>query len=433
MAQQYFQPQLETMSRSELDRLQSEKVKHLFDWAYENSPLYRSRWSARGVTRGSVRTIDDFRAATPLLDKKELVAFRDQHADPYCGILCVPRERVNNVGTTSGTTAEPMPLVELVDGAPPFASTVRDMWGAGLRPGDRVIHTMATQRGPQERVYHQIGCVPLMVNVRRGADWEAVFRMIRRHQPAHIYLLGPMVAELDRLSQDHDFKSIFSCIKFAVVTGEPLGARMRARLTEEWGLHLYDVTGAADTGVAWDCRVHDGFHLWDDYVLAECLDPETGAPVAEGQAGELVCTALANLAWPLIRYRSGDLVKLTRTPCGCGRTHTRFHLVGRISDKLMVGGVTVMPGSLWRAIEQLDETAAAVFQIVHPGGAAVSELRVRVGYNVRRTASVGDLQERLVAAIREATGLTPTLELLPESELLAGSRSGIKLPRVVKE
>ncbi len=102
----------------------------------------------------------------------------------------MPRELVNNVGTTSGTTAEPMPPVELVDGAPPFASTVRDMWGAGLRPGDRVIHTMATQRGPQERVYHQLGCIPLMVNVRRGADWDAVFGMIRRHQPAHIYLLG---------------------------------------------------------------------------------------------------------------------------------------------------------------------------------------------------------------------------------------------------
>lgn len=433
MSQTYFQPHIETMPRAALDRLQVDKLRELVDWTFQHSALYRSRWQARGVAPGSIQSIDDFRAATPLLEKKELVEYRDRHGDPYCGILCVPRELVNNVGTTSGTTAEPMPLVELVDGAPPFASTVRDMWGAGLRPGDRVIHAMATQRGPQERVYHQLGCVPLMINVRRGADWEAVFDMIRRHRPAHIYLLGPMIAELDRLSQDYDLKSIFSSIKFAVITGEPVGARMRARMTDEWGLHLYDVSGVADTGVAWDCHAHEGFHLWDDYVFAECLDPQTGQPVPEGQPGELVCTALANLAWPLIRYRSGDLVKLTRDVCKCGRTHTRFHLLGRISDQLLVNGVTVMPGTLWKAIEQHDETAAAVFQIVHPGGQAVTELRVRVGYNERRTTSVADLRERLTTTIHAATGLTPTLELSPESTLLASSRSGIKLPRVVKE
>ncbi len=86
------------------------------------------------------------------------------------------------------------------------------------------------------------------------------------------------------MSQDYDLKAIFASIKFAVVTGEPVGRGMRARMTDEWGLHLYDVAGAADTGVVWDCRAHDGFHLWDDYVLAECLDPQTGEPVPEGRA-----------------------------------------------------------------------------------------------------------------------------------------------------
>jgi phenylacetate-CoA ligase len=291
---------------------------------------------------------------------------------------------------------------------------------------------MATQRGPQERVYHQIGCVPLMVNVRQGANWNDVFRMIQEHQPAHIYLLGGMVADLDRLSQDYDLAKIFECIKFAVFSGEPLGERMRARMTNDWGLNLYNVTGAADTGVAWDCRLHESFHLWDDFVFAECLDPETGMPVPDGAAGELVCTALANQAWPLLRYRSGDLVKLMRSPCGCGRTHTRFNLLGRISDQLTVGGFVVLPGQIWRAIERFDETSAAVFQIVHGGGPDVAELRVRIGYNVRRTASVSRLEKQLMDAIHEQLNIPPVLELLPESELLSRSASGIKLSRIVK-
>ncbi|WP_338183546.1 hypothetical protein [Jatrophihabitans sp.] len=376
-------------------------------------------------------SLADFQKLVPLLGKADLVGYRDRTGDPYCGLLCVDPVEVDNIGTSSGTTAEPMPLVELVSGAVPFASTVRDMWGAGLRPGDRVIHVMATQRGPQDRVNEAIGCVPLMVNVRPGADWSNVFEMIRRHQPSHIYLLGPMLPELDRLSEDVDLAEVFSCIKFAVVSGEPLGARMRRKLTQEWGLELYDVTGTADTGVAWECSAHDGYHVWEDYVLPECLDPITGLPVPDGEPGELVCTALANKAWPLIRHRSGDLVRFDRSPCSCGRTHLRFHLLGRISDRVRVGDTDVLPMQLWRVIEQFDETSAAVFQIVAPEGGS-DVLRVRIGFNARRTDDVLELQERLRRAIEAESGLDPSLEMYEESELQARSSSGIKLPRVVR-
>ena len=429
---EYFQPEIETMDRAGLDGLQLRKVEALVRFAYDRSLLYRERWEAAGVRPESIDSLDSFRKHTPLLGKKELVDFRERRGDPYCGLLCVDPALVNNIGTSSGTTAEPMPLVELVDGAPPFASTVRDMWGAGLRPGDRVLHCFATQRGPQERVYHRIGCVPMMVNMRMGADWDRVFRMIRHHQPTHIYLLGFMIAELARLSRDHDLKAIFAPIKVAVVTGEPLGARMRARMKEEWGLQLFEVTGTADVGVAWDCRAHDGFHIWDDYVYAECLDPVSGLPVPEGQPGELVCTALANLAWPLIRYRSGDLVRLTRQPCACGRTHTRFHLLGRISDQLNVAGVSILPMQLWQIIEQVDQTATAVFQIIHPGTADVARLMLRIGYDTLEGTEVDALRATLAARIAAQTGLTPIIELMPADALLASSPSGIKLPRVVK-
>jgi phenylacetate-CoA ligase len=291
---------------------------------------------------------------------------------------------------------------------------------------------MLTVRGPQERVYQKLGCIPLMVNLRHDADWNEVIRMIRRHQPAHIYLSGPMLSVLEQLSQDHDLADIFSCIKFAVFSGEPLGARMRARLRDDWRLHVYDVAGAADTGVSWECEAHDGFHLWDDYVFAECIDPVSGRRVAEGEPGELVCTALANLAWPLIRYRSGDLVTLDKSRCSCGRTHTRFKLMGRLSDKVIVSGKALVPMQVWRAIEQVDATATAVFQIIHSGEVNVEELRLRVGYNPRLVTSLSDLEAAIKTVVKEATGFEPVVELLPEAQLLARSPSGFKLPRVVK-
>ncbi len=430
---EYLQPGLETMPREQLDALQETKVRQLVRHAFDNSALYRRRWDTARVKPADIRTIQDFAAVTPLLGKADLVAFREEHDDPYCGLLCVPPHLVNNIGTSSGTTAEPMPLIELIGGAPPFASAMRDMWGAGLRPGDRVLHVMATQRGPQERRYQAIGCVPLMVNLRHDADWDEVFAMMRRHRPASLYTMGPMIADFDRLSNDYDLAEIFSSLKYAVVSGEPLGARMRDRMKRDWGLTIYDVTGAADTGVAWECRIHDGYHLWDDYVLAECVDPETGLPVAEGEPGELVCTALANLGWPLIRHRSGDMVRLTRTPCACGRTHTRFHLLGRLSDRLTVGSSSFMPAQIWQAIEVHDETAAAVFQIIHSGAADEQTLSLRIGYNPRRTGALQDLEGRLETSIEKAVGVRPSIHLIEEAALLALSPSGIKLPRVVRK
>jgi phenylacetate-CoA ligase len=85
---------------------------------------------------------------------------------------------------------------------------------------------------------------------------------------------------------------------------------------------------------------------------------------------------------------------------------------------------------IWRALEQVPETATALFQLVRPAR-EIGELKVRVGYDPETTASVPDLRDRVSEAIEAAVGVPPVLELLPEPELLACGRGG-KLPRVVK-
>ena len=421
----YLEPEIELLNRRDLAALQLTRLQAVVALAAVRSDLYRGLWN--GVS--SIRSIEEFQESIPLLDKRALVEHRDTTGDPFAGLLCGDVPEISTIGTTSGTTAEPMPLVEHLCGRPPFHTTVRDMWAAGLRPGDRVVPVGAVQRGPQERVYQTLGCVPLMLNMRPGTDWVEVFDAFDVHRPAHIYLLGGTVAELDRLGDDIDLRSKFSCLKFAVFSGEPLGARMKRKMVEDWGLELYSVAGAADTGAAWDCPMHDGYHLWEDHVFAEAIDPESGALVAEGEVGELVCTTLTNHVWPLIRHKSGDLVRLDKSPCGCGRTHMRYLLIGRVSDRLKIAGCSFVPADVWLAIEQHDETQTGVFQIVYP--AADDRLHIRIGYADRRTRSVADLERRLSRSIHDATGLLPALSLIPESELLASSPSGIKLPRVV--
>jgi hypothetical protein len=103
---------------------------------------------------------------------------------------------------------------------------------------------------------------------------------------------------------------------------------------------LFVYTSAGDTGTAWECREHDGYHLWEDTVLAEHLSTDGNDPVSGDEVGELVATNLDDLAAPLIRYRSDDLVRMSGDVCGCGRTHARMWALADSAELAgLLGGV----------------------------------------------------------------------------------------------
>src|SRR5439155_20755565 len=141
-------------------------------------------------------------------------------------------------------------------------------------------------------------------------------------------------------------------------------------------------------------------HVWEDTALIEVLDPETGVPVGDGERGELVSTTLVNLVSPLVRYRSDDLVRFTREPCACGRTHGRVWPLGRKSDEVVVDGRSILPTDVWPAIESVAETSAGLFQVVRPER-ELATLRLRVGY-ARLTTG---LRDRVADAVHAELGV----------------------------
>jgi phenylacetate-CoA ligase len=100
--------------------------------------------------------------------------------------------------------------------------------------------------------------------------------------------------------------------------------------------------------VSCECvEAQNGLHINDDHFLPEIIDPETGEVLPEGSVGELVFTTLTKEAFPLIRYRTGDITSLTTEPCICGRTNTRMARVsGRTDDMLIIRGVNVFPSQV---------------------------------------------------------------------------------------
>jgi phenylacetate-CoA ligase len=165
-------------------------------------------------------------------------------------------------------------------------------------------------------------------------------------------------------------------------------------------------------------------------AFVESLDPDGAEPVGDGQRGELVASTLVDKIAPLIRYRSDDLVRITREVCGCGRTHARMWPLGRKGDEIVVDGKSVLPGDIWPAIEAVPETSAALFQVIRPGR-EVDRLRLRVGYGEEGAKGLADLQRRVAESVAAAVGVEPEIELVPNDHLL---RQGPphKIPRVAK-
>jgi phenylacetate-CoA ligase len=426
----FFEPGMETMPRASLLALQEERILELVPYVYERSPLVRKTWEEAKVKPSDINSLSDFTERVPFITKGDIRRFRDQEGDPFGGLLCTDYSEATTVLSTSGTTGDATLYAHAWDRWHPFwAAIARNLWEIGVRPGDYVLGSGFKMRGPMYQADHLCGAIPVMVNTGIGG-WATALDAIRRYRPVYAQLTALAMAELDHLARTNDMRELFSSFKGAGFAGEPLGARMRQQLSD-WGVDVYLWTSTGDVTGAFECRQHDGCHAWEDCVLLEAVDPAGSAPVADGELGELVATSLDNPVTPMVRFRSDDIIRMTTQPCACGRTHARFWPVGRKGDETIVAGRSFVPMDIWRALEQVPQTATALFQMVRPAR-EIDELRVRVGYDPELTASLAELRDRVSEVIMDAVGVPLVLELLPEPELLARGRGG-KLPRVVKE
>ena len=434
----FFEPEIETMPRTSLLALQEERILELVPYVYERSPLVRKTWEKAKVKPGDIRSLSDFSERVPFITKDDIRRFRDQAGDPFGGLLCTNYSEATTVLSTSGTTGDATLYAHAWDRWHPFwAAIARDLWEIGVRPGDYVLGSGFKMRGPMYHADQLCGAIPVMVNTGIGG-WATAVDAIRRYRPVYAQLTALAMAELDHLARTTDMRELFSSFKGVGFAGEPLGARMRQQLGD-WGVEVFEWTSTGDVTGAFECREHDGCHAWEDCVLLEAVDPAGAAPVADGELGELVATSLDNPLTPMVRFRSDDIIRLTRQPCGCGRTHARFWPVGRKGDETIVAGRSIAAIDIWRALEQVPETATALFQMVRPAR-EIDELKIRVGYDpeltgsaaASPTAALAELQGRVSEVIMAAVGVPPVLELIPDAELLTRGRGG-KLPRVVRE
>jgi phenylacetate-CoA ligase len=290
------------------------------------------------------------------------------------------------------------------------------------------MFVLFTFRGPAFGMAQQFGAVPVLVDY--DADDMARFcELSLRYRPTGLYNLSSVIvlAIADACQRGgYDPRDVFASYRALVQAGEPLSAKARG-IVESWGPPMFEHTAVGDVGTAFSCPERDGLHFWEDDTLAECIDPAGHAPVGDGERGELVATALVNRTTPLIRYRSDDIVRLTRAACACGRTHARIWPVGRKGDGVVVDGQTILPIDVWPAVESVDACDLGLFQIIREAP-VMDRLRLRVGHHAT-DARVAAVRESVAGTVASRLGVDVDVELVPDAALL---RLGPphKIPRV---
>ncbi|MAZ90070.1 MAG: CoF synthetase [Cellvibrionaceae bacterium] len=428
----FFDADIETMPRDQIEKLQEARILQLVPYVYQRSPLVKSLWNEAGITPDDIRSLADFKAKVPFMDKDMIRDYRDKHDDPFGGLACATAPHLRGVGFTSGTTGDPTPLPRSEDHIS-LTGLKREMWHMGVRSNDYMTYMLFTFRdGLNADKWLESGMRPIAIQ-HLPNEIPYFVQVSRQLRPKAMFMLStPVILTLEQYQKNtgEDLREAFSSYQGAVFGGEPLSPHLRS-LVESWGLEIFELSSLGDIATTMECKAHDGMHTWEDLALVEHLDPEKNEPVADGTRGELVVTALADDVGPLIRFRTDDLISFTRQPCTCGRTHGRLKPLGRKGDEMLIQGKSILPIDIFPLIGNVKETSSGLFQLIRPQREA-DILNLRVGYDQNSLETPTDeLAGRLTDLISSKLDIPVNIHLTDNAELLKNGPPN-KIPRVTK-
>ena len=343
---QYFQKDIETMSKEDKRALQSERLVKIVKYAYENQAPYRAKMDAMHLKPEDIKSIDDI-YKLPFTVKQDL---RDAY--PF-GMMARPKKDLVRLHASSATTGkltvagytkhdidiwgECAARSLVMAGASPD-SVVHVSYGYGLFTGGLGMHYGGEKLGA---VVVPASAGNTQKQIQLLVDFEADIICCT---PSYIIYLAEEIDKLG-LKIGKDIK-----LKGGIFGAEAWSEGMREDIEQRLGIRACDIYGLSEIagpGVACDCEFKTGMHFQDDHFYPEIVDVDTLQPLPYGESGELVITTLTKEGMPLIRYRTRDIASLNDDPCPCGRTSVKLNkITGRSDDMLIIRGVNVFPSQI---------------------------------------------------------------------------------------
>ena len=422
----YFQPDIETMSRDELSELQLKNLQWQVKRVYENVQMYRERMDDAGIAPEDIKELSDI-SKLPFTTKQDL---RDYY--PF-QLLAVRKRDIVRIHASSGTTGK-----QIVAG---YTRNDLDQWANGVA---RQLVAAGASNKSRVQVSYGYGLFTGGLGAHQGAEKVGAMviptssgnteRQIRfmcdlgtTHlccTPSYAMYLGETVKEMGVKNQLNLQAGIFGA--------EPWTEEMRKQIQDALGLKAYDIYGLTEImgpGVAFECECQSGMHICEDMIIPEIIDPDTEEVLPPGSFGELVLTTVTKEGQPMLRYRTRDLCRLDYTPCACGRTHVRMKKpAGRTDDMLIIRGVNVFPSQIEEVLLRNSIEVSPNYQIVVDRVNNTDTFDINVELSPRFTGDVDAEKRKLELQLRAQLGIGAKVHLLRPKSI---ERSEGKAKRVI--
>lgn len=412
----YFNKKMETMSRDELTRLQSERLVKIVKYTYDNVEFYRKRMQDHGVSPADIKSIEDI-SKLPFMTKQDL---RDYY--PF-GTFAAPLKDIVRFHASSGTTGKPIvagytknDIENWSEGTArcltAFGVTDKDVvqvsYGYGLFTGGLGAHDGA----------HKIGATTLPTSSGNTNKQIMLMKDLGSTAlcctPSYALFLAETIEKDPNIDVNKDIK-----LKIGAFGAEPWTENMRKELENKLHIKAYDIYGLTEVsgpGVGGECEYQDGTHLWEDMFYPEIIDPVSLQPIEHGKKGELVFTTLLKEGMPVIRYRTRDLTYLNFEKCKCGRTMVRMgRILGRSDDMLIIRGVNVFPSTVESVILEFVEFNGQYFITVDRHNNVDSfdiDVELRPEYYTDDMDKMLQLKDRLTGHLVSILGIKPSVHIV---------------------
>ncbi len=407
------------MPNHELDELQLKLLKTMVYRLYNFSPFYKERMKVAGVTPDDIHTLADV-TKLPFMTKKDLREYYPDH------LFTVPRREIVRYHASSGTTGKPTIVAYTRSDIEMWSeSLARALTSIGLGPDDivQVANTYGLFTGGLGFHYAAEKIGAAVVPASTG-NTERQIQMIQdlgvtamAATPSYMMYLGE-VADKMGISIKND-----TTLRYGLLGAEPWSDKMRDRIQEWLGVTGINCFGASElAGPLWsECACQSGIHIWRDICLLEIIDPSTGEQVAPGERGEMVLTMLQKEAFPIVRYRMGDLTTMDTETCACGRTHPRIsRITGRVDDMLIIRGINVFPSQVEHCLHTNPEVGNE-FQILVDRKGYMDEMMVKVELKPEaftdNIIELNALRERIGSRLKTSLNVGARVELVAPGSL----------------
>lgn len=420
------------MMREDLEQLQVERLQITLNQVYRNVKFFKNLYDEKKIEISDVKSLEDL-SRLPLTSKEDL-----RQSYPY-EAFAVPLRDIVRIHSTSGTSGNPIVVGYTKNDLNIWSSLVgRVLSSVGIDSSHLVQIAFNYSQTTAGLGFHY-GAERLGASVIPAAGEEVLKQIkIMKDYRSSALISTPgyalhIASALEEMGMDPSELNL----SIGLFGAEPWSEQMRTEIESRLKIKAYDNYGLSEIigpGVAYECDCRCGMHVNEDNFIVEVINPETLEVLPEGEEGELVFTTVTKQAFPLIRYRTGDISRIIPGSCTCGRTFRRIARVsGRIDDMLIIDGHNIFPSQIEELLFEI-EGVEPHFQIImtREAGLSAIELKIEISpefFSIDEIKRAEDFRKKIIHYLLTRLGLHAKVTLIEPKSL--GRSTGGKVKRVV--